>query len=114
SFAQTRWDRIVECYELLERVAPSALHRLNRAIAVAEWRGPDAGLAVLEGQEPPPRVEGSYMWAAVLADLQRRCGHEELARRYRDRAIAAAPSNAVRDLLTRRLHDARPKGITAR
>jgi RNA polymerase sigma-70 factor (ECF subfamily) len=39
SFSETRWDRIVECYELLERVAPSALHTLNRAIAVAEWRG---------------------------------------------------------------------------
>jgi predicted RNA polymerase sigma factor len=45
SFEQTRWDRIVECYELLERVAPSALHTLNRAVAVAEWRGPAAGLA---------------------------------------------------------------------
>src|SRR5687767_11234266 len=33
SVSETRWDRIVECYELLERVAPSALHRLNRALA---------------------------------------------------------------------------------
>jgi RNA polymerase sigma-70 factor (ECF subfamily) len=52
SFAQTRWDRIVECYALLERLAPSALHTLNRAVATAEWRGPAAGLAVLEGAEP--------------------------------------------------------------
>ena len=48
SFAETRWDRIVECYELLERTAPSVLHTLNRAVAVAEHLGPAHGLAVLD------------------------------------------------------------------
>jgi hypothetical protein len=43
SFSATRWDRVVECYSLLERIAPSALHRLNRAIAIAEGQGPAAG-----------------------------------------------------------------------
>jgi RNA polymerase sigma factor (sigma-70 family) len=103
SFEQTRWDRIVECYELLERVAPSALHTLNRAVAVAEWRGPAAGLAELEGLEPPSWLAGSYMWSAVLADLHRRCEHREAARRYREIAIESAPSQVVKDLLTRRL-----------
>lgn len=103
SFAETRWDRIVECYALLERLAPSVIHTLNRAVAVAEWRGPAEGLAVLDGVEPPPRLGRSYLWAAVLADLHRRCGHEELAQRHRDAALDSAPSAAVRDLLHRRL-----------
>jgi len=103
SFEETRWDRVVECYALLERTAPSALHRLNRAVALAEWQGPAAGLAVLEGFEPPRWLAGSYQWAAVLADLHRRCGHEEAARRYRDVAVASAPTRAVRELLERRL-----------
>src|SRR5262249_53391209 len=77
SFEQTRWDRIAESYALLERLAPSLLHTLNRAVAVAEWRGPALGLAVLEGLEPPSWLAGSYLWAAVLADLHRRCGHVE-------------------------------------
>jgi RNA polymerase sigma-70 factor (ECF subfamily) len=59
SFSETRWDRIVECYALLERVAPSALHTLNRAVAVAEWRGPAHGLAILEGLQPPSWLIGS-------------------------------------------------------
>jgi RNA polymerase sigma factor (sigma-70 family) len=105
SFAETRWDRIVECYELLERLSPSPIHRLNRAIAVAEWQGPARGLGVLDGLEPPSWFAGSYLWAAVLADLHRRCGHLELARRYRDTAIAAAPGPAVKDALQRRLRD---------
>jgi RNA polymerase sigma-70 factor (ECF subfamily) len=103
SFGETRWERIVECYALLERLAPSALHTLNRAVAVAEWRGPAEGLAVLAGLEPPPWLAGSFMWAAVLADLHRRCGHAELAERYREAAIASAPAAAVKDLLSRRL-----------
>lgn len=103
SFAETRWDRVVDCYALLERLAPSPLHRMNRAVAVAEWRGPAAGLAVFEGFEPPPWLADSYLWAAVMADLQRRCGNTDAATRYRRAALAAAPTPAVQQLLRRRL-----------
>jgi RNA polymerase sigma-70 factor (ECF subfamily) len=90
-------------YALLERLAPSPIHTLNRSVAVAEWHGPAEGLAVLEGLEPPTWLSGSYLWAAVLADLHRRCHHEEVAGRYREVALAAAPTPAVRALLRRRL-----------
>jgi RNA polymerase sigma-70 factor (ECF subfamily) len=103
SFSETRWERIVECYALLERLAPSALHTLNRAVAVAEWRGPAQGLAVIEGLEPPSWLLGSYLWSAVLADLHRRCGHAALAAQYRDAALRSAPCDAVRTTLERRL-----------
>jgi RNA polymerase sigma-70 factor (ECF subfamily) len=103
SFSETRWNRIVDCYALLERLEPSALHTLNRAVAVAEWRGPADGLAVIERLVPPSWLAGSYMWSAVLADLHRRCGHAELATQYRDAALRAAPSQAVRTTLERRL-----------
>ena len=107
SFEETRWDRIVECYALLERLAPSALHTLNRAVAMAECRGPEEGLAILDGLEPPSWLAGSHLWAAVLADLHRRCGHDEEAQRYREAAIESAPSPAVKDLLRRRFRSSR-------
>ena len=103
SFDETRWGRIAECYELLERVSPSPLHRLNRAVAVAEWQGAAAGLAVIEGFEPPAWLEGSYLWAAVLADLHRRAGNGEAAERHMSAALELAPTEAVRGLLRRRL-----------
>jgi RNA polymerase sigma-70 factor (ECF subfamily) len=103
TFGDTRWDRIVACYELLERVAPSALHTLNRALAIAEWRGPGAALAVLDGLEPPSWLVGSYLWSAVLSDLHRRCGHLGRATEHRDAALGSAPSQAVRAALLRRL-----------
>ena len=105
SLRETRWDRVVACYALLESAAPSALHRLNRAIATAEWRGAAAGLAVLDGSEPPTWLTGSYLWAAVRSDLRRRCGHHREASSYREVAIASAPTAAIRDLLRRRLTD---------
>jgi predicted RNA polymerase sigma factor len=64
SFADTRWKEIVDVYATLERIAPSPLHAMNRAVAVAEWQGPDAGLAVLEALAPPAWLAGSYLWDA--------------------------------------------------
>jgi hypothetical protein len=87
-------------------IAPSAIHTLNRAVAMAEWRGAIDGLAILEGLQPPSWLVGSYLWAAVLADLHRRCGHDELAKHYRDAAMESAPSHAVKDALSRRLRTA--------
>jgi RNA polymerase sigma-70 factor (ECF subfamily) len=105
SISETRWDRVVECYALLEQLAPSPIHTLNRAIAMAEWRGAAEGLAVLDGLEPPSWLSGSYLWAAVLADLHRRCGHHEVAQRHRSIALASAPTPAVKESLQRRLSE---------
>lgn len=103
SVAETRWDRIVACYDLLARAAPSALHTLGKALAVAECHGPSQGLAVLQGFEPPVGLADSYLCHAVLADLHRRCGQVETARRHRKAAIELAPSSAVKAALERRL-----------
>jgi len=103
SFHQTRWDRIAENYLLLEQAAPSAIHRLNRAVAVAEWQGPAAGLAVLKSFEPPSWLVGSYLWSAVLADLYQRNGNMHKAKAYRDDALKSAPTPALKTLLLRRL-----------
>ena len=103
SYQQTRWEEIADLYAMLERMAPSPLHTLNRAVAVAELRGPEAGLAILDGLAPPSWLSGSYLWAAVLGDLHQRSGHLELARQHRQQALAAAPTDAVRELIQRRM-----------
>jgi RNA polymerase sigma-70 factor (ECF subfamily) len=103
SFAETRWEEIASLYETLERSAQSPLHTLNRAVAVAECRGATAALALLDGMVPPTWLEGSYLWDAVLGDLHRRAGHAEAFQWHRARALEGAPTDAVRDLLRRRL-----------
>ncbi|WP_258028550.1 RNA polymerase sigma factor [Leptospira inadai] len=103
SFREIRWERIVEYYLILEKIAPSALQKLNYAVAVAELEGPAEGLAILDGFEPPSRLSSSYIWSAVLADLHRRCGNIEMTNFYRDAAFEAALSPPVKELLRRRL-----------
>lgn len=103
SFADTRWKEIADLYAMLEQVAPSPLHTMNRAVAVAEWQGAPAALALLDGIVPPTWLEGSYLWDAVLADLHRRVGDVEAWEWHRARALQAAPTDAVRDLVRRRL-----------
>ena len=88
---------------MLERIAPSPLHTLNKAVAVAEWQGPTVGLSVLQDLAPPSWPAGSYLWDAVLSDLNRRAGSGEIAERHRGRALDSAPTEALRDLLERRL-----------
>lgn len=95
----TRWERIVDHYDLLLRLVPSPSARLARAVAVAEASGPDAGLAALDGIEIP----GSHRVAAVRAELQARRGDAAAARASYDEAIAACRNDAERaHLLDRR------------
>jgi RNA polymerase sigma-70 factor (ECF subfamily) len=88
---------------MLERIDPSPLHTMNRTVAIAESQGPAAGLAVLQALAPPAWLAGSYLWDAVMGDLHRRAGNREIAQRHHDRALASAPTDAVRDLVRRRL-----------
>jgi RNA polymerase sigma-70 factor (ECF subfamily) len=88
---------------MLETVAPSPLNTMNRAVAVGRWQGPQAGLALLQDLVPPAWLAGSYLWDAVLGDLHRRAGHVEMSQRHTERALASAPTEAVRELLRRRL-----------
>jgi predicted RNA polymerase sigma factor len=96
-------NEIADLDALLERTTPSPLPTLHRAIAVGEWQGPEAGLAVLEGLAPPDWLSGCYLWDAVLAALHRRARHVQIAQQHRERALGSAPTDAVRELLRRRL-----------
>lgn len=103
SFAKTRWDRIVQSYELLGKLYPSAITHVNKAIAVAEWKGPEAGLQVLQSLEIPAWFERSYHWYAVEADLLLRSGKSSQARDKAEHAIQLAPTTQIKNLLLRRL-----------
>jgi RNA polymerase sigma-70 factor (ECF subfamily) len=92
---ETRWDRIVEWYDLLLQVAPSPSARLARAVAVAEHRGAAAGLEALEGLEIPD----SHRPAAVRAELLTRAGEVDAARAAYDQAIAACRNDVERAFL---------------
>jgi RNA polymerase sigma-70 factor (ECF subfamily) len=103
SYAETNWEEIVRLYQLLERIAPSPLNVLNGAIALAEWKGPEAGLAAIEAIQAPSWLTGYYLWDATLGELHRRRGDRERALAHTKRALAAAPTKPEKALLERRM-----------
>lgn len=102
SYRETNWERVVACYHLLEKESPSPLHRLNAAVALGEWQGPQAGLTALEAPSPPKWLEASYLWSSVLADLHQRAGNTREATRYQQEALSSAPHERIAELLRRR------------
>jgi predicted RNA polymerase sigma factor len=96
SAAETDWVQIVEWYDELLRLTGSPVVRLNRAVAVGEADGPQAGLAALANVSPNlPR------YAAVAAHLHERAGDLEQAAELYAEAAGAAASVPERDHLTR-------------
>jgi hypothetical protein len=100
SAAATQWDRIAGHYAELERLTGSPVVRLNRAVAVAEASGPEAGLALLDGLEA--QLPRSHRLAGVRGELFLRAGHAvEAAQAFGD-AVELCANDAERSLLERR------------
>ncbi len=103
TFADTNWPRILQLYDLLIRVQPSAVHRLNCGIAVAFVHGPQAALNAI-AQIPAAEIPTNYhLWDATLGELHRRAGHGPAAREHFERALQRSPSPAEQALLRARL-----------
>jgi RNA polymerase sigma factor (sigma-70 family) len=101
SFADTRWDRILDLYDALAAIAPGPIVTLNRALALAEVRGLEAGRRALAALADEPKLAHySFYWAA-RADVERRAGRDPRA--FYARAIALAKSRAERVSYERRL-----------
>jgi RNA polymerase sigma-70 factor, ECF subfamily len=70
SAARTDWQQILELYDQLMAIAPSAIVALNRAVAVAEVRGAAHALQLVDAIDLPKY----HLYHAVRADLLRRIG----------------------------------------
>ena len=81
SFDGTDWPAILTLYDQLYALTPTPVVALNRAVALAEVRGPAAGLAAVDDLRSPA-MDRYYLFHAARADLLRRLG--------RDREAAAA------------------------
>ena len=101
SWQETDWDRIVGLYDLLGSITANPVVALNRAIAVTERDGPEAGLAALKAIVG---LEYSHLWHAALADNLRRLGRTSEAGGELRTAVTLAPSKAEQRLLQDRLN----------
>jgi len=93
----TDWPRIARWYAELERLTGSPVVRLNRAVAVAEADGPEAGLRLLDGLELP-----GHRLPAARAELLTRAGRTDEAAAAYELAIALCGNDVERAHLVQR------------
>jgi RNA polymerase sigma-70 factor (ECF subfamily) len=97
----TDWDAVVRAYDALAELDDSPVVALNRAVAVAMARGPEAGLALADEQAEP--LAGYHLLHATRADLLRRLGRTAEAGAAYERALALTTNPVEREFLAGRI-----------
>ena len=95
------WAEIAALYAELVRLTRSPVVELNRAIAVAEVEGPEAGLALVDRLD----LDGYQYFHSTRADLLRRLERADEARREYVLALELAHTEPERRFLEQRLAD---------
>jgi RNA polymerase sigma-70 factor (ECF subfamily) len=95
---ETDWRQIVWLYDQLLAIAANPVAALNRAVAVGETDGAEAGLALVDALD----LDRFYLFHAIRADFLRRLGRNVEAANAYNAAIARSDNEAERDFLIRR------------
>jgi RNA polymerase sigma-70 factor (ECF subfamily) len=93
------WQEIALLYERLEHITNSPVVAMNRAIATAELKGPEAGLELLDRLA----LDDYRYYHSTRADLLRRLGRDDQARAAYMRALELTHPGPERRFLEGRL-----------
>jgi RNA polymerase sigma-70 factor (ECF subfamily) len=99
----TDWAQIVQLYDVLNRIDPSPIIELNRAVAVAMRDGPSAGIDLIDGILARGELIDYHLTYSARAELCRRLGRKDEARVAFERAIGLTRQEPERRFLERRL-----------
>ena len=99
---QADWAAIEQLYDALCELTGSPVAALNRAVALAQTRGPAAGLAALDALASDTRLADYQPYWAARADLLARSGDFDAALHAYRQAIGLESDPAVRHFLQRR------------
>jgi RNA polymerase sigma-70 factor (ECF subfamily) len=99
--ADTDWSQVVALYDQLFALRPDAVVALNRAVALGELHGPEAGLAAVATLDGVA-LDGYQPFHAARADLLARAGRGPEAAVAYDHAIALTTNPVEREFLERR------------
>jgi RNA polymerase sigma-70 factor (ECF subfamily) len=103
SAAATDWRQIVALYNQLVRIQPSPVVHLNRAVAIAERDGPEAGLKHIDAVLEHGELANYYLAHSARAELYRRLGRTAEARASYERALALTQQEPERQFLQERI-----------
>jgi RNA polymerase sigma-70 factor (ECF subfamily) len=103
STAATDWRQIVALYNQLVRIQPSPVVQLNRAVAIAECDGPEAGLAQIDALLEHGELANYYLAHSARAELYRRLGRTAEARSSYEKALTLTQQEPERQFLQERI-----------
>ncbi len=109
SAEETDWPQIVRLYDLLERVQPSPIVSLNRAVAIAMVDGPRQGLDLINDLAATGNLDDYHLLHAARADLLRRLGSTAEAARSYELALTLVTNESEKRFLERRLREVQPE-----
>ena len=101
----TDWPQILQLYDLLERMTPSPIVSLNRAVAVAMVQGPGPALTLIDALAAEGDLQNYHLLHSARADLLRRAGSFEEAEKAYTQALTLVNNQSERRYLERRLRE---------
>ena len=102
-YAATDWRRILELYDLLTQFDHSPVAALNRAVALAEVRGPQAGIEAVNAIPDLRALQGYYLFHAVLGQFELRLGDLEAAATHFGNALRLAELKSEQAFLAQKV-----------
>lgn len=99
----TDWDQIVGLYDVLQRIAPSPVVALNRAVAVGMRSGAEAGLNEIETAIANGRLDIYHPAHLARAEMLRRLGRLPEARAALEAAYALTQQKTEQRLITKKI-----------
>jgi RNA polymerase sigma factor (sigma-70 family) len=102
-YASTDWPRILQLYDRLLEYDDSPIVALNRAVCVAEVRGPAAGLEAVREIQNLQSLESYHLLHAVLGELELRLNHSAAAAAHFRKSLQLAEIKSEQAFLSKRL-----------
>jgi RNA polymerase sigma-70 factor (ECF subfamily) len=102
-YAHTNWNNILNCYHLLYRYFPSPVIALNRAVVIAELKGPAEGIKAIEAIPGISFLKNYYLLPATLGELYWQLKEYEKAKQYFQEAINLTSSAVEKKLLQQKM-----------
>jgi len=102
-YQSTDWAKILPLYDRLTETDDSPVVALNRAVAVANVRGPEAGLRAVRGMRDREKLDSYYLLYAVVGELEMRLNNRGAAAQEFRKAFELAETKSERAFLLKRL-----------
>jgi RNA polymerase sigma factor (sigma-70 family) len=108
TYGQTDWARIVDLYDALYRISPSPIVALNRAVALGNAKGPEAGLTELTKIHNTEQLREYPFYPAAQGEFLLLAGRPEEAREYFEKAERLARTRTEVEFFARKIKSCQP------